>query len=843
MKDKIRNNKFVLFTFLISFAVVCIIYLMHRALPFGGNSLLAVDFYHQYGPMLSELYDKVRDGSNLIYSYNIGLGIPYYRNFLNYLSSPLNILLFLFKREHILIAFSLIIGLKSVLSATFMAYYLKKKFKKDNVFLIAIGLAYGLSAYFAAYYWNLMWLDGMVFLPLIVMGIENIIDKGKIKQYVCFLSIMLFSNYFIGYMICIFSVMYFFAYYFIKNKFRLYSFYKACLRFFIGSLLSFGLVAVLLIPMYYALRSISATHDIFPTIIEYNFSLLKFFANHFAGVKPTVFASDLLPLPNVSSSVIILPLVLLFFVNKKISIKEKIIYALLLLVFITSFEIKALDFIWHAFHVPNDLPYRYSFIYIFLLCTISYKSVINIKYIKYIYVIAIYLLLMAALITLKITYFENLSSTMFLLNTILLTIYTIIYITYKFEIISLKYVYMFIYGIIAIEMLVACGYNLNINQKASDYIDKYKNNELILSKLKQKDNSFYRVEQETYMTYNDGAYVGYNGISTFSSMAYENLSRLERSLGLAGNNINSYYYNMQTPVYNSMHALKYIIGNLDNNKYYSKYITSKNNIYKYKYNLPIMFPVDNNIKNWITYDINPFINQSSFIQSSTGVYDVFDRMYLDTISGCTTSSTNGEYINFEFAEDGIENEIVLTYKNNDNKNIYAYFYNSNIEYIIIGEDDYRYFSPNEPYIIELKNISKDINFTIHFKDKNENYLQAFVYAVNDDNFIKAYNILNKYEFKIKKFKNSTITGTIEVPKEMTMYTSIPYDNGWRVYINNKRVSTFKIGDALLGYKLNKGVNNIKLVYYPEKIILGFLITMVSISTIIVYEIILLKRRK
>ncbi len=843
MKDKIRNNKYIIFTFLISFSIISIIFIMHRALPFGGNSLLTVDFYHQYGPMLGELYDKVRSGSNIIYSYNIGLGIPYYRNFLNYLSSPLNILLFLFKREHILIAFSLIIGLKSVLSATFMAYYLKKKFKQDNVFLIAIGLAYGLSAYFAAYYWNLMWLDGMVFLPLIVLGIENIINKGKIKQYVCFLSIMLLSNYFIGYMICIFSVIYFFAYYFIKNKFRLYSFYKACLRFLIGSLLSFGFVAVLLIPMFYALKSISATHDMFPSIIEYNFSLLKFFANHFAGVRPTVFASDVLPLPNVSSSVIVLPLLILFFINKKINIKEKIVYALLLVIFIASFEIKILDFIWHAFHVPNDLPYRYSFIYIFTLCTLAYKSAINIKWIKYIYVIIIYLILMIALITLKVTYFENLSSTMFLLNTIFLTIYTIIYIIYKFEIVNLKYIYMLIYGLVAMEMFVACGYNLNINQAASDYIDKYTSNKEALSELKQKDSSFYRLEQEIYMTYNDGSYIGYNGISTFSSMAYENLSRLERSLGLGGNNINSYYYNMQTPVYNSMHAVKYIVGNLDDNNYYSKYITNENNIFKYKYYLPIMFPVDNNIKNWITYDINPFINQSSFIQNATGVYDVFDRMYLDTISGCATSSTNGEYINFEFNEGGIEDEIVLTYKNSNYKNIYAYFYNSNIEYVIIGEDDYRYFSPNEPYIIELKNTSEDIKFTIHFKDKNENYIQAFVYAVNNDNFIKAYNILNKNKFKISTFKNNLITGSIEVPQAMTMYTSIPYDKGWKVYINNKQVKTFKIGDALLGYKLNKGINNIKLVYYPEKIILGLCVTLFSIGIVIVYKIFLLKRRK
>ena len=104
MKDKllkfINSNKWTILTGLISLVCVSIIYTVNKIAPFGNNSMLDVDFYHQYGPLLNELYDRVKEGSSLLYSFNTAGGLPFYRNFLNYLSSPFNIILFLFKKEN-----------------------------------------------------------------------------------------------------------------------------------------------------------------------------------------------------------------------------------------------------------------------------------------------------------------------------------------------------------------------------------------------------------------------------------------------------------------------------------------------------------------------------------------------------------------------------------------------------------------------------------------------------------------------------------------------------------------------------------------------------------------------
>ena len=239
LNKNLTMKKLCLVTFIFSSIIISIIYVLNKVSPFGDKSLLQVDFFHQYGPMLGELYDRIHNFSSIIYSFNMGLGLPIFRNFLNYMSSPFNIIMLFFKRCDIVTSYSVIIGLKAVVSSVTMVYYLGKKYKTTELYLIPFGLIYAFSAYFSAYYWNLMWLDGMVFLPLITLGIENIINDGKWKFYSIWLTVMLLANYYVGYMICIFACLYFFVYSFNKFVFEKEKIISS-LKIFLKDALKFG---------------------------------------------------------------------------------------------------------------------------------------------------------------------------------------------------------------------------------------------------------------------------------------------------------------------------------------------------------------------------------------------------------------------------------------------------------------------------------------------------------------------------------------------------------------------------------------------------------------------------
>ena len=93
IKEHIINNKHNYYTLLLATFIISIIYYLFNIAPFGQNSMLDVDFYHQYGPMLNELYDRVKSGESLLYSFNTAGGLPFFKNFFNYLSSPFNVIL------------------------------------------------------------------------------------------------------------------------------------------------------------------------------------------------------------------------------------------------------------------------------------------------------------------------------------------------------------------------------------------------------------------------------------------------------------------------------------------------------------------------------------------------------------------------------------------------------------------------------------------------------------------------------------------------------------------------------------------------------------------------------
>lgn len=814
-------------SFLLSSITVLVIYASKKIAPFGNNSMLDVDFYHQYGPLLNELYDRVKAGESLIYSFNTGGGIPFYRNFMNYLSSPFNIILFLFKKENIVMAYSIIIAIKTIFSAGFMSIFLKKSFKKDGPLLVVFSLLYAFSGYFCAYYWNIMWLDGMVFLPLIILGINKIIDEDDFLLYIISLSVMLFANYFIAYMICIFSVFYFLGLFWYRKNFNFKNLLKKFLMFFSSSLLAGGLVCFLLLPLFYSLTSISATGGTFP-LNETSFSFNNFLFNHLTGVNRTVFASDVLPLPNVYPGMITLVFTVLLFISKKINIRFKIICFLSLLFFYLSFNQTSLDFIWHAFHVPNDLPWRYSFIYTFILITLAYYISTRLQEISLFKIcISFAVVLLLTLMASKLG-FENINDKRVIICVVILMMYFTIIILIK----NVKYNKLY-YLLIMISMF-ECIYGININWNINHDIKTFMSDKLPYQKLikdiKKEDNSLYRIEKTDTLTLNDGAWYDYYSMSTFSSMAYESVAKFQRSFGQGGNNINSYYYtDYQTPIYNTIFNVKYILGKHIENDYYVPIKTEENyNLTAYKYFSSIAFAVNHDIKNYNLSSYMPFLNQSNFVNLSTNINDVFIKVPIKEVSNATLSNTEGEY-NYNLT--GEKDEITIILDSNSGKNLYLYVGGDKVNSFSVN-DEYYSLTSDEYYVVDVGKQNNECNIKINLSDHNAGMLYLYAYEVNDDAFMKFYNQINKEKLNVTKYSDTVIEGSITVGKNKTIFTSIAYDEGWSVYVDSKRVKTYKIADSYMGFDISPGKHKIKLVYYPKMMKTGLVLSFISLIVII-----------
>lgn len=842
MKEKILNfikkNKWILYTGVLSSLVIIIIYTLQKIAPFGNNSMLDVDFYHQYGPLLNELYDRVKSGESLLYSFNTGGGLPFYRNFLNYLSSPFNIILFLFKKENIVMAFSIIIGIKAIFASITMSYYLKETFKKNNYLISLFGLLYAFSGYFCAYYWNIMWLDGMVFLPIIMLGINKIIKENKPNLYIISLAIMLFSNYFIGYMICIFSVLYFLGLFIYFRNFKFKNIIKKVAIFTVSSILSAGLVAFLLLPLFYSLSSISATGDLFPEAST-SFSISNFLFNHLTGVSRTVFASDILPLPNIYCGMLTISFILLMFLNKKINLRFKIISGLALLFFFFSFNVTTIDFIWHAFHVPNDLPWRYSFIYIFILVTIGYYSFSRIKD------ISIFKLTICFSVTFVFTLlaaklgFENINDRKVIGCLILILLYYVISILFKYNY-NKKILGLVFSTIIIFECVYGININWNIDHDIKNFMyDKKPIKELIYD-IKKDDNDLYRIEKTNYLTLNDGAWYDYYGMSTFTSMAYEDVAKTQRMLGIAGNNINSYYYKeYQTPVYNTIFNIKYLIGNYIENDYYVPIETKESyNSIGYNYSSSIAYAVNNEVDDLVLESNKPFLNQSNFVSSTTNTNNIFAPVSLLSVSGGNIIGIkDGDYMNGEYnynLDEG-SSSLIITLDNSKSDNIYFYVGGDNISSFNVNNNYYSLTS-DEYYVFDsgLPNDER-INITINFGDNSQGNLYFYAYYLNKEAFNEFYSKIESNLLNVTKYSDTMIEGNITINEDKILFSSIAYDKDWKIFIDDKQVDTKKIMNSYLGCDIKKGTHKVKFIYYPRKMKIGVIISIFSLIILVLYN--------
>lgn len=864
------RHRFVVLSAVLAGVALLIIFMAYQVFPFGDNTVMRMDLYHQYGPLFAELYTRVVNHQSLLYSWTSGGGSSFLGNYLNYLSSPLTALIFLFDKADISFAITFLVFIKCILSASSFSFYLQKSQNKASYISSCFGVFYAFSAYFLAYYWNVMWLDGMILLPLIALGIESIINNGSAKIYVISLSLLFLSNYYMGFMSCIFAVIYFIAYYVISSKFnekinsnlvfeKHYSFkalmnnkiFNRAVKFGIWSIAAAGICAITLVPTFIILRTSSATSGSFPTTFESYFNIFDFITSHLAGLETTIRSSGDDVLPNVYSGMLACLLVPLFVINKDIRFKEKATYIILLLFFLFSFDNNCLNYIWHAFHFPNDLPFRFSYMYSFILLTIGFKAITKLKSVGLNDIIFVGLGWVFFICTA-----QKLSTTKMSELTI--------YISLAFIIIWSGFLYLkrkntldkFVLSALAVvicfcEVVIADTKPILITQNNEDYKKNYSTYTEAFGKIHDTDDDFYREELCYLETRMDPSYYGYNGMSVFSSMAYEDFSQLQYSLGMFGNRINSYTYFPQTPVYNMMFGVKYLvysdIGLEPNNRIYEYKFSTQDEIakvYENKYYLPVAYCTDTDLEKWNTEEGNPFEVQSDYFERATGYKDVFNEVkYLNTefdnVFGDYVTN-NGTYWFNKDSADSTYGYVDITITPENDGNVYLYITSPDIKSIEVNSEDIiSHTQPiEEPYILDLGYYKTGDEIVIQIdcgsSETSETYADIYAYSLNENVFISGYEKLKEQSINVTEHDDTSIVGTISVKENSYLYSSIPFDKGWSVYIDGEKAETFKIGTSLLGTTIKPGEHTVEYKYSPLGIKIGFAISVLTLLSISAY---------
>lgn len=600
---------------LIPAAVVIIIYMVATGglYPFGNGTPLILDLNSQYIYFFSALRNAIFGEGELLYSFSRSLGGEFLGIYAYYLASPLSYLVCLFPADRMQEFAMLLLTLKAALCGMTMGYYLHKHSEKHSKpTIIAFAVMYALCSYAVVYQSNIMWIDALIWLPLLTLGIEELVKHGKYKLFVISLTLTIASNYYIGYMCCIFVLLYFLYYcYSFKGtnnpRGEKNHFIRSTVRIAVFSAIAILMAAVIICGAYYSLSfgKNDFSDPNYDINIRVNFFdvLFKLYPGSYDTVRPTNFSLESVAtagFPFIYCGLITLLLVPVFFMSQKFSVREKVGSAVIVGFFVLSFIISIIDIAWHGFQEPQWLNNRYSFMLSFLMIILAFRAFENIeeKGISGAIIFSAVFFGAFAIVIQKLASDINESikevNSSFELGNFQFALFAVIMIAVYVMIMAFirnsgnkEFVATILLMVVTVEMLLN-GVS-NTVDFAEDVVfttyskyDEFQNMMYpIVETVQENDSSFYRMEKTVYRKPNDNMQFNIRGVANSTSTLNASTIQLLQMMGYSARAQWSIYLG-GNPVNDSLLGIKYIISDRDFSEFYGEPIYTAEDFAKHE---------------------------------------------------------------------------------------------------------------------------------------------------------------------------------------------------------------------------------------------------------------------
>lgn len=829
-----------------------IISIAYGFFPFGKTSILMADMRYQFVDYYGYLKTVFFGNNDLFYTFSKTFGGDMMGFSAYYLFSLPNLILLLFPNEYlpagILFMAILLIG-ASGLTFNIM---LTKLYSTRWASLI-FSTAYSFMGFFMAYFNCVHYFFNIMLLPLIILGLCRIIETGSINVlYVISLFLSIFSNYYIGYMTCLFTVI-FFLYYVIchTDGFKGLLKYKySLLSYALSSCIAGAMSAFTLIPVLFSLVGQKSG------VSEANLALSRCFnlRDVFSGLYSTAFhgnISDGLPIIYCGTCTVVF--VILFLVNKTNSKKERIVSAFALLAMLSCFYINAFNIIWHGFNAPIGFPYRDSFFFSFLMIFIAYKGFLSTSKTLSMYqgtiCIILFIIYSAYLLLTKNEYVGR--------NQVVLTgciIFVLLFFLYGFRN-KKEYVIPLIVGIFLLQSadLLYNGYisigeyfeDLEENPKyysIEDYYDFVTENSNLISKIKDEDNDFYRIEKLYRRSNNDAMLLGYNGLSHFSSCETEQVKNFMGSLGFRNNKNWAQYCAGSTSFADSFMGIKYLLSQFDeiSRPYERVFDADDKYVFKNPNVLPLIFNMKESACELSPEKYNMFSYQNAIANAFTdGDYKIYRPVYLDKEELVNVEKIDNEYRKIDNSQEAYVSYNLIT---NSNDFVFSYFYGPQYQDTKIEVNGLE----KEPYFTEYGWTVREVGYfdrgekvevRIYLNQDMIKIDKALFYYENVDELNRWYSDIKSNTGTLRKITSSHLTGEINSNDDELIVMTIPYENGWTIRVDGVKTDPIKIMNGLLAIKAGKGNHKIEMKYFPQGLKEGSIISGLALALLIMVGII------
>ena len=867
-------------SFLLPMVLLSLMYFCMEVYPAGDSSVLILDLSGQYVYFFDELRAKLLSGDSLLYTWSRALGGEFMGIFAYYVASPFSLITLLFSPDHITEALFLMFLLKAGCCGLTMAFYLRSRHRSKHVNILIFSTMYALSSYAIVQAHNTMWIDELILLPLLLWGLEELISRKRFIVYTASLAAACICNFYIGYMMCIFTFFYFFYWYFThmaageNNRVGEEShFILSLIRVAVYSVLALGIAAAVLLTTYYSLKFGKTTFSTADFTFEQRFDFADFLAKLFPSSYDTVRPDGL---PFVYSGLLTLIFLPFFFTGKNIRTAEKIGGGAMITLLVFSFNCSPVDIFWHGMQKPNWLYYRYSFMLIFLLVVFAYRAFCELErtdYPKIVFCCAGLVGLLVYLQTRDYEWLRDLRAIWISLGFIgayLIILNAVRYRRWK--------------GAASVVLLIAVSGELFVSGLCNmvffdedvhgtlrtSYVDFLNKVSPSVEAIREYDaetfgSEFYRMDKTEHRKTNESMMLGTYGVSNSTSTLNASVIKLLGDLGYCSKSHWSKYAG-GTPAADALLGLKYILAEDEQPAGVSEEILRGELDYGYAYYNPcalsLAYAVSTDVWSFDLEDSSPspLIRQNLLTAAMLGSDEggnesegsgIYQPISVETSYDNTEPIFSSGHRKLVPSNSSRAASVTFRFTAENSEPVYVFFpseYKREASMTVNGEDVGDFFS-NDTYCVKMIGSfepGENVIVTMKLEDTALYYKTdvPYFFSLDSERAKEVFADLGQYQLEITSFASTEIEGTITVPENRTLiFTSIPYDEGWIITVDGEKQTPVKTLDSLLAFETTPGTHTVKLVYRPSCYVVGLTVSILSTVIFVAAAAVSIVRRK
>ena len=828
--------------------------------PFGlGKHNLAITDAKFY--LNGEMFFKrlLQEQENIFYSFNNGLGGNEWSQFAWGGFGFGNLLAVFATLENIPSLFTWICVFNVALCGLTM-YILLAYVNGPKLSNLIFSTSYALIGFNVANVYQTGFFLGPQLLPLVLLGLILIIRGKNPLLYILSLAFCVFFNFYFGFHLCVFSAIFFMAALYVRRDTLKGRRGRLFFTWAISSLIAGLLAAPMWLP---TLKAYSGGGRLDQTGLgEYTFSenmpFIQIFSKLFSGANST--NELVIGLPNIFCGILVVALVILYFMNRQIDVRRKRAAGVVLAVYLLSFYITAFTLAMHGGTHTNWFPYRYSYVFSFLLIGLAVEEFQYLDEITLEDTKRCGAALLIGTVLVFSTRYEFVSGGAVVLDLALLLLMWVGFWFYKTrpERAPMKVLSIFL-------LLVVCG-NLYGNfilstksvQKWELDLEEYNKNTfrsgVLVDAVNGAEDGFFRMEKDKSESDSVGAdpmLYNYNGVShsgpTERMFVHKQLNRL----GINWFDMRHWYSEGVPAATDALLGLKYLISERDLTEekgYENKVNVEGSTLYLNANALPVSILSEAPVLD-VALGENVFDNLNGVWRAMTGMEtDIFTPMEDVTFTArhaiADESVNSRELVDFFEEKDAEDGDAEDEEKSKQ----------THIEFSFVANQDgpvYRFDtsvpgSPNglpEPaikycgYYHAGETVTGKIpiyNSAYITDDLLRGHCANLAFATADDGVLAEYAaLLNSRDISFNADREDDLTGAFTAEPGQRILFTIPWDEGWTCYIDGEKAPIDKTWDLFMSVEAPEGSHTWEMKFIPAWLNYGLMLCGAAFAGLIV----------